>query len=95
MFINIKNIWKKPIPGLIRKNQYSYRLANLLIQYIRTTLNKIKWEDNRQFSAIEQRQSRVPKNTEEANKLFIATEQGLSLSEKARMERIDEVMKIL
>jgi hypothetical protein len=43
---------------------------------------------------MQTRQRPVPKNIEEANKLFIATQQDVSLSEKARMERIDNVIII-
>lgn len=55
------------------------------MQYIRTTLNRIRWEENREFTSLQQRQNNLPSNYEQANKLFIATEQERSLSERARM----------
>lgn len=69
----IKNFSQFKVKTIINHNKYYFGLGNVILQYIRTRLNRIRWEENRQFTALQQRSSNVPKNTEEANKLFIAT----------------------
>jgi hypothetical protein len=69
-----------------------FGLGSLLLHYIRTLMNRVRWEENRELRSLETRGSTVPQSTEQANKLFIATEHSISLSEEARMQRIDQVL---
>lgn len=68
-----------------------FGVGKLILHYIRTVLNRIRWEENRELHSLQSRSTTLPRNTEQANKLFVATEQDLSLSEQARMQRIDRV----
>ena len=68
-----------------------FGVGKLILHYIRTVLNRIRWEENRELHSLQTRNANLPRTTEQANKLFVATEQDLSLSEQARMQRIDRV----
>lgn len=70
---------------------FPFGLGNLLLHYIRTLMNRVRWEENRELRALETRSNNLPRSTEQANKLFVATEQSISLSEEARLQRIDQV----
>ena len=76
---------------LLNNNKQSFGLFNAIMHYIRTAMNKVRWEENQQFTSIEKRANNVPKTAEQATQLFIATEQQVSLSEHERMKRIDSV----
>lgn len=62
-----------------------------ILHIVRTALNRVRWEENQQFTALEQRSSTVPKNAEQATQLFVATEKQIALSEEGRLQRIDQV----
>jgi hypothetical protein len=70
---------------------FRFALGRLLLHYVRTLMNRVRWEENREIRSLETRGGNLPRSTEQANKLFIATEQSLSLSEEARLQRIDQV----
>lgn len=78
-------------PGLTLTPRCRFGLGSLLLHYIRTLMNRVRWEENREMRSLETRGSTLPRSTEQANKLFVATEHAISLSEEARMQRIDQV----
>ena len=79
-------------PGLASQPRYSFGLGTAIVTYVRTLMNRVRWEENREFTAIQNKNTQVPKNIEQATKLFIAGQQEMSLSEKERMQRIDNVL---
>jgi len=41
---------------------------------IRGYLNRVRWEENQEFRALDIKNSTVPRTTEQANQVFINTE---------------------
>ena len=79
---------------LTRIAQQRFGLARALLHWLRTSLNRVRWEENQQFTALERRTSTVPKTAEQAAQLFMATQMTLGENEKARLQRIDQVQPI-
>lgn len=77
---------------LLHTSKSTFGLFNALLHFMRTALNRIRWEENQQFTALDKRASTVPKNSEQATQLFMATEQQVALSERGRLQRIDDVV---
>ena len=76
---------------LFKRQKQPFSIFKAIMHYVRTAMNRVRWEENQQFTSLQERGSTVPKNVEQATQLFIATEQQVSLSEKDRMKRIDMV----
>jgi len=72
-------------PTLNFTPRFAFGIGQAILHWIRTSLNRVRWEENQQFHAIERRGSTVPKSAEEAKQLFIATQKGVALTEKERM----------
>lgn len=49
---------------LIHTPRNNFGLFKALMHLVRTTLNKIRWEENQQFTALETRASNLPKSAE-------------------------------
>ena len=47
---------------MLRKQIQPFGLFNAIMHYLRTALNRVRWEENQQFRSIEQRGSTVPKS---------------------------------
>jgi hypothetical protein len=73
----------------------SFSVLTKLLHGLRGYLNRIRWEENHEFRALDIKNSTVPRTTEQANQIFINTEQQAALSEQQRMQRIDSVRLIL
>ena len=59
----------------------SFSVLGKMLHAIRGYLNRIRWEDNHEFRSLDIKNSTVPRTTEQANKMFIHTEQQAALSE--------------
>ena len=49
-------------PALLLRTSYFFGLGGAILHWLRTSLNRIRWEENQQFHAIERRGSTVPKS---------------------------------
>ena len=45
-------------------NRNHFGLGSVIMHWLRTALNRVRWEENQQFHAIEQRGSTIPKSAE-------------------------------
>ena len=59
---------------LIKSPQHSFSVFRTLMHMIRGYLNKVRWEENQEFRALDIKNSTVPRTTEQANQVFINTE---------------------
>lgn len=66
---------KRLSPALTRTPTFSIGFFRSLLHLMRTALNRVRWEENQQFTALEKRSSTVPKSAQEQTQLFVRTEQ--------------------
>lgn len=64
---------KRLAPALTHSPRAPIGFFRTLLHLLRTALNRVRWEENQQFTALEKRSSTVPKSAEEATQLFLAT----------------------
>lgn len=48
---------------LVYSTKHNFGLFKTLLHLMRTALNRVRWEENQQFTALEKRSSNVPQNS--------------------------------
>lgn len=59
--------------GMGKTIRARFGVGKLILHYIRTVMNRIRWEENRELHSLQARNPNLPRTTEQANKLFVAT----------------------